>query len=373
MKIRDIETLVVNIGGQNRVLVRVLGEDHLHGTGEAYCVGPDEATVKTIDYFKDWLMGQDPMRIEYLWRLMYNGSRFPGGSVVNAAISGIEEALWDLKGKALRVPVYQLVGGRCRDKVRVYLGVGSVDDAKRAVDRGFTAVKTSPQPAGSDTMPWGEVLREAGRKLEALRKALGDDIDIGLDPHAKIFEPARALELAEVVRPYRPMFFEEPLRPENVQAMARLHLKTTVPIATGEQLFTKYQFHDVMAAGAADILQPDLCIVGGFLEAKKIAAEAEANYLTLAPHNPLGPVATAVCVHFACSTPNFLILEYRDPSPGPLRDMVLEPLKLKDGYLEIPDAPGLGIELDLKAIQKHPPKRWRRAPVFEADGNIGYI
>src|SRR5262249_10621725 len=155
----------------------------------------------------------------------------------------------------------------------------------------------------------------------------------------------------------------------NVQAMARLRQKTAVPIATGEELYTKYQFHDVMAAGAADILQPDLCLMGGLLEAKKIAAEAEADYLTIAPHNPLGPVATAVFVHFAGPPPTFVILEYRDPSPGPLRDMMREPWKLRDGYLEIPDAPGLGIELDLKGIQKYPPKPWRRAPVFEADGN----
>ncbi|MBI3469453.1 MAG: galactonate dehydratase [Planctomycetes bacterium] len=374
MKIIDIQTFVVNIGGQNRVLLKMLTDEHLHGVGEAYCVGPDEATVQTIHYFKDWLVGQDPQRIEYLWRLMYNGSRYPGGSVVNAAISGIEHALWDLKGKALGVPVYQLVGGRCRDKVRVYLGVGTVDDAKRAVEeRGFTAVKTSPQPPGGDSMPWGKVLREAGRKMESLRKALGDEIDIALDPHAKIFEPVRALELSEVVRPYRPMFFEEPIRPENVQALARLHQKMAVPLATGEELYTKYDFHDVLSAGAADILQPDLCIVGGLLEAKKIAAMAEASYVTVAPHNPLGPVATAVCVHFAASTPNFVILEYRDPAPGPLRDMVLEPLRLKDGYLEIPDAPGLGIELNEKAIQKYPAKPWRRAPVFEPDGNVGFI
>jgi galactonate dehydratase len=374
MKIRDIETYVVGVGSQNRVLVRVLTDEHLHGTGEAYPVGLDEATVQAIRYFKDWLVGQDPYRVEYLWRLLYNGSRFPGGSVLQAAISGIEHALWDLKGKALGVPVYQLLGGRCRDRIRVYIGVGSVDDARRAVERdGFTAVKTAPQPPGSDTMPWGKVLREAGRKMEALRKALGDAVDIALDPHAKIFEPARALELAEVVRPYRPLFFEEPLRPENVQALARLRQKATVPIATGEELYTKYQFHDVLAAGAADIVQPDLCLVGGLLEAKKVAAEAEANYVTVAPHNPLGPVATAVSVHFAASTPNFVILEYSPPSPGPLRDMVLEPLAYKDGYLEIPAAPGLGIELDLKAIPKYPARPWRRQPVFESDGNVGYI
>lgn len=373
MKIIDIQTYPVNIGGQNRILLRVLSDEHLHGTGEAYCVGPDQATIETIHYFRDWLLGMDPFRIEYLWRLMYNGSRYPGGSVVNAAISGIEHALWDLKGKALNVPVYELLGGRCRDKVRVYTGVGTVDDARRAMDRGFTAVKTGPQPADGDKAPWGRVLREAAKKMEAFRRDLGDELDIGLDPHAKIFEPVRAAELAEAVRPYRPMFIEEPIRPENAAAMAQVRQKTTVPIATGEQLYTKYQFHDVMAAHAADILQPDLCIMGGLLEAKKIAAEAEANCLTIAPHNPLGPVATAVCVHFAASTPNFVILEYSEPVSGPLREMVLEPMKLVDGYLQIPDAPGLGIELDLDAIQKYPPKPWRRGPVFEADGNIGYI
>src|SRR5262245_43982659 len=317
MKISDIETYQVNIGGQNRVLVRVLTDVHLHGTGEAYCVGPDEARVPTLHSCTDWLVGQDPFRIEYLWRLLYSGSRYPGGSVVVAAISGIEQALWDLKGKALKVPVYELLGGRCRDEVRVYRAAGTIDDARRAVDQGYTAIKMGPQPSGSDKMPWGRVVVEAARKMEAMRRALGDDIDIALDPHAKIFESARAIELAEAVRPYRPLFLEEAVRPENVKAMARVRRKTTVPIATGEQLYTKYQFHDVMAGEAADILQPDLCIVGGLLEAKKIAAEAEARCLTIAPHNPLGPVATAAAVHFAASTPNFVILEYAEPGrPG---------------------------------------------------------
>jgi galactonate dehydratase len=146
-----------------------------------------------------------------------------------------------------------------------------------------------------------------------------------------------------------------------------------VPLATGETSYTKYQFHDLIAARAADILQPDVCLVGGLTEFKKIAAEAEANYLVIAPHNPLGPVATAACVHFAASTPNFFILEYFHPRSGPLREMVLEPMKYQDGYLQIPDAPGLGIELDLKAIAKYPPKPWRRGLVVEADGNIGWI
>jgi galactonate dehydratase len=295
--------------------------------------------------------------------------------VVSAAISGIDIALWDLKGKALKVPTYQLLGGRVRDKVRVYrTGVGRVEDAKRVVEEdGFTAIKTGPQPPGGDQMPWGKVLREAGRKLEAMRNALGDEIDIGVDPHAKIFEVARSYELSEVVRPYRPMFWEEPIRPENIAAMADLHRRIRVPLATGETSYAKYEFHDLMEAGAADILQPDICLVGGLTEAKKIAAEAEANYLVVAPHNPLGPVSTAAALHFAASTPNFFILEYNHPRSGLMRDIVLEPPKYKDGYLEIPDTPGLGIELNLDVIKKHPPKPWRRGPVIEADGNIGWI
>ncbi len=379
MKILDILTYGVNLGDGNHIFVQVLTDEHIHGIGEAYRVGPDDAVEKIIHYFKDWLIGQDPTRIEHLWRLLYNGSRFPGGSMLNAAISGIETALWDVKGKIHGVPVYQLIGGRCRDKVRVYRGIGGstpqelADEARRAVEKqGFTAVKMAPQPPNSEKLPWGRVLRGTAERMQAVRKAVGDDNDIALDPHARIFEPIRALEMAEVVRPYRPLFFEEPLRPENVQAMADLHRKTSVPIATGEQLYTKYEFRDVIAAGAADILQPDLLVCGGLLEAKKIAALAEAHYLTVAPHSPLGPVSTAVATHFAASTPNFLILEYRIDSEGPSRDLIREPLKLVSGYLEIPSVPGLGIELNEKAFAGHPLKTWHRPFVIEADGNIGY-
>ncbi len=379
MKIIDILTNAVNLGDGNHVFVKVLTDEHLSGVGEAYRVGPDEAVEQVVHYFKDWLIGQDPTRIEHLWRILYNGSRFPGGSIVNAAISGIEIALWDLKAKAHGVPVYQLLGGRCRDRIRVYRGIGGqtpqllAEDARLAVERQkFTAVKMCPQPSDHDRRPWGQVLRETGRRMEAVRRAVGDDVDIALDPHAQIFEPVRALELAEVVKPYRPMFFEEPLRPENISAMGRLHQKIGIPIATGEMLVTKYQFRDLIAAGAADILQPDLLLCGGLLEAKKIAAMAEAEYLTIAPHNPMGPVSTAVSAQFAASTPNFLILEYRIDSQGPSRELIRKPLTLVDGYLEIPETAGLGIELNEKAFAGRPLKKWRRSLVVGADGNIGF-
>lgn len=378
MKIIDILTYGVNIGDGNHVFVKVLTDEHLHGIGEAYRVGPDHAVEQTVHYLKEWLIGEDPTRIEHLWRIMYNGSRFPGGSMLNAAISGIELALWDVKGKAHGVPVYQLIGGRCRDRVRVYRGIGGsapqdiANDAARAVAQGFTAVKMQPMPPDSAQIPWGRVLRQSAARMEAVRRAVGDEVDIALDPHAQIFEPVRALELADAVKPYRPLFYEEPLRPENVEAMGNLHEKIGIPIATGEMLYTKYQFRDVIAFRAADILQPDLLLCGGLMEAKKIAAMAEAHCLTMAPHNPMGPVSTAVSAHFCISTPNFLILEYRIDSEGPSRDLLLQPFPLRDGYLEVPQTPGLGIELNEQAFQGRPLQTWRRQLVTEFDGNIGY-
>ena len=212
MKITDIQALGANLGGGNHIYVKVMTDEHLIGYGEAYRAGPDMSVVAAVEYLKDWLVGEDPTRIEHLWRIMHNGSRFPGGSIVNAAISGIETALWDIKGKAHGVPVYQLLGGRCRDKIRVYSGTGGgtpAEAAAAAVDavrQGFTAVKMRPFPAGPEKMPWAQVLKGAAAKLEAVRRAVGDDIDIGLDPHARLFEPYKALELAEAVAPYRPMF-----------------------------------------------------------------------------------------------------------------------------------------------------------------------
>jgi galactonate dehydratase len=378
MKIIDILTYGVNLGDGNHVFVKVLSDEHIHGIGEAYRVGPDLATIAVIEDYKGWLIGQDPFRIEHLWRLMYNGSRFPGGSIGYAALSGIEIALWDLKGRALGRPVYELLGGRCRDRIRVYRGIGGAstrelaEEARRAVGEGYTAVKMAPQPPETATMPWGDALKGTAERMAAVRNAVGERVDIGLDPHARIFEPYKAREIAEAVKPYRPMFLEEPLRPENIAALAALRREVQVPIATGEMLYTKYAFRDILASGAADIVQPDLLICGGLLEAKKIAALAEAHDVNVAPHNPLGPVSTAVAVQFAASTPNFLILEYRPDQSGPSRDLVRKPLVLEDGHLRIPDQPGLGIELNEQAFAGKPLRPWHRPFIIEADGNIGY-
>jgi galactonate dehydratase len=382
VKIVSVETYLVELGRRNIPFVRVLTDQDLYGVGEAYSVGPDLATVRAIDDFAEWLVGRDPMDLEGLWQLMYAGSRFPGGSVVNAAISGIEHALWDIKGKALGVPVYQLVGGKCREKVRVYQSIRGgrpeelAEDAHRLVETyGYTALKMFPfdrgEPLWHDT-GIAAALRGAEARIQAVRDAVGDNVDIGLDAHAQIFEPAKALALCDVLRPYRPLFLEEPLRPENRAAMGALRAKSPIPIATGECLYTKYEFRDLLAHQAADIIQPDITVMGGLWEMKKVAALAEAEYVTVAPHNPCGPVATAVNVHFALSTHNFLVLEYRPDDTADRTGLVDQAMVLEDGYLLPPTRPGLGIDLDLEACSNQTYKSWHRPFLWRLDGSLGY-
>ena len=345
-------------------------------------MGPDLATVKAIHDFAEWIVGRDPLDTEGLWQLMYAGTRFPGGSVVNAAISGIEHALWDIKGKAFGVPVYQLIGGKCREKVRVYQSAGGntpealAGQANALVDRyGYTALKMYPFPQGDrlwHDMGMAAWLKGAEARIRAVREAVGDDVDIGLDAHAQPFEPAKSLALCRVLEPYHPLFLEEPLRPENRAAMGYLRAKAPIPIATGEALYTKYEFRDLLAHQGADIIQPDITVVGGLWEMKKIAALAEAECVVVAPHNPCGPVATAVNVHFALSTHNFLILEYRpDDTPDRLA-LVDEPIVLEDGYLLPPTRPGLGIDLDLDACGEQVYESWHRRFLWRVDGSFGY-
>jgi galactonate dehydratase len=193
-----------------------------------------------------------------------------------------------------------------------------------------------------------------------------------LDPHARLFEISRAVELCKVVAPFRPMFVEEPLRPENRDAMAKLRELVDVPLATGEMLYTRYEFRELLELQAVNIIQPDICVAGGLWEQKKIAALADAHYVTVAPHNPCGPLATAVNVHFAASTHNFLILEYHADDEGPRREIVNEPIKLVNGYLEIPETPGLGVDLNIEALEKYPFKPWHRAFTFREDGALAY-
>ncbi len=380
MKITGLACDPINAGTRNWLVVRVFTDAGVTGIGESFPVGPDKAIVQTVDYLADWIRGWDPFDIERVWHELYAGSRFPTGSIITSAISGVDQALWDIKGKALGVPVYQLLGGKVRDRVRVYQSPDGTtadeiaEDARRLVETyGFTALKITPYDPDSHTKPWSQQLADAERRIAAVRAAVGDDVDIGVDQHATLLEPARALEVAERIKPYRPFFFEEPVRPENFQALAKLAGKCPIAIATGECLYTKFEFRELLESGAADIIQPDVCITGGLSEMKKIASMAEAFYVSVAPHNPLGPLANAVNTHFAATTPNFLILEYRMDDAGIRAEILKEPVRLADGYLEIPEAPGLGVELREGVLEKYSYKAWRRGRPTKPDGMLAFI
>jgi galactonate dehydratase len=367
-------------GGAPSIVVRVHTDEGLTGIGEAYSAGPNLGVVEVIRDFESWLIGQDPREVERLWHLMYNGSRFPPGVVTGAAISGIEHALWDIKGKALGAPVWELLGGRCRERIRVYQAPGGenaetmAENALALVERyRYTALKLNPFPANYADLTWNETLRQVAARVEAVRRAVGEGVDIAVDVHAKLFEPIRAIEIAEALRPYKLFFLEEPIRPENLDALVGIKRQVKVPIATGENLYTRNQFRNLLIREAADYIQPDVCATGGLLELKKIAAMAESFYVPVIPHNPCGPVATAVNAQFAACTQNFVILEYKADDQPPRRDLLHEPIRLVDGYLELPTGPGLGISLNEDFIVRNPSEGWRRTLPTRPDGSLGFV
>jgi galactonate dehydratase len=375
MKITDIKTFLVGAGGRNWLYVKVLTDQGLYGIGEAYSAGPDEATVKVIEDFKLWLVGQDPRNVQYLFDIMYNTTRFPGGIVVNSALSGIEHALWDIAGKSAGIPVWALLGGRVRNKIRVYQSTGGAtpqqagENAKRMVETyGYTALKMGIQAPGD--MPYNRALRLTVEHVRAVREAVGPDVDIGVDVHTKFVEVERAIRLAHAIEPFNPMWMEEPIRPENFDAMKKLSDHVNIPLASGESNYGLYEFKQLIDRQALDFVQPDICCCGGVLTMKKIAAMAEAQYIKVAPHNPMSPLATVVNVHFSASTPNFYILEYAAPDSGARKNVLKEPLMVKkDGYVDIPNKPGWGVELNEEAFKSMPPAPWRRGTNFRADGS----
>ena len=379
MKITGISTHVTALEARSRALVKVHTDRGIHGWGEAYSTGPDLSVAPIADYLFELAGGEDPRRIEYLMMKIHQQFRFPPGGVGLAAISAFDHALWDIAGKEAGLPVYRLLGGAARDRVRVYHAVKGRDGAEAAErahrlhDRwGFTAFKTSPYLLDPEADRWGRVCAAAARYFRELREHTPEDWEFAFDPHARILEPIRALQLANALAPYDPYFYEEPLRPEHVPAWGRLRAQMQVPLATGESLYGRFEFLDLLAAQGADIIQPDVCVCGGLLEMRKIAAIAEAHYVPVAPHNPMGPLATAVNAHFALATPNFRILEYVLPSDETRRrfDGVLLPA---DGYLRVSDRPGFGIEVNEDAIRDDRYRHWERHSPTRPDGSTGYI
>src|SRR6204780_5722452 len=316
------------------------------------------------------IVGEDPTRIEHLYQKMYRQSFWRTGIIGLSAISGIEQACWDILGKTLGQPVYKLLGGAVRDKVRMYTHLGGgdmravyesqessdssifVDRALEVIAKGYTAVKVLITPP-TESLNSIAAYKYAESTMEALRLAVKDDVDIMVDCHGR-HSLGNAVEFCRVLAPYRPFFVEEPVPPENVDVMVEVRKAATVPIATGERLVTRYQFRDVIEKQACHVIQPALCHCGGLWEAKKIAAMAEVYTMGVAPHNPLGPVANAAALHFDLSTPNFLIQEDMLADVPWRWEVVQHALVTEGGYWLPPDAPGLGIEVKETAAGKHP-------------------
>ena len=379
MKIDRLRHFMTRDGNRPRVLLALDTEDGLTGWGECYNHGPDQALLPLLDYLFGFLRGQDPRRIEFLMQHLLQQCRFPPGALGLAALSAIDHCLWDISAKALNVPVCMLLGGHARDRVRVYAGVYTAPDPGAARDvfdglhetYGLTAFKLSPWRIDLHANRWGEVVRTSAEYVRMLRETIRTEYELAFDAHAQIFEPIQAIQLGNALAPYDILFLEEPIRPENMEAWGELKRGLHCPLATGESLYNRFEFLRLLTVRGADIIQPDICVVGGLLEMRKIAAIAEAHYVTVAPHNPMGPLATAVNVHFAAAQPNFRILEYRLPHDAPY---VRDPYLPHDGYLDLRlDRPGWGVEIDEDYLKTPATVHWQRKITYRPDGSTAYI
>lgn len=361
MKVTDIKPFVVDCFRTNWVFVKVYTDEGIDGVGEATLEYKEKALLGALEHIKEYLVGKNPLDIEAHWHSIYRDAYWRGGAVLMSALSAVEMALWDILGKHLDVPVYQLLGGRVNDKVRIYVngwfsGAKTPEEfgekAKIAVQHGVTAMKWDP---------FGKVYldisnRELDTALECVaevRSAVGDSVDLLIEGHGRFNIPT-AIKIAKELERFGPMFFEEPVPPDSLDALKAVRDKSPVAIAAGERLYTRWDYRKMFDLMAADYIQPDISHAGGIMELKKIAAEAESRYIPFAPHNPSGPVANAATLQLAASCPNFCILEIMYSDVVYRKDITTESLEYKDGFMKIPDKPGLGIEINEEKCAKYP-------------------
>jgi galactonate dehydratase len=375
MRITEIRTIISWAGLRNWVFVQVRTDTDLYGWGEGTLEGKERTVEQAIHTLSETLIGQDPLAVEHLWQILYRHGFWRGGVVLNSALAALDQALWDLRGKAWGVPVYRLLGGPTREHLRVYTHVGiyqpqlMIEDALRDVEDGYTAMKTGAW-AGDSRLPEVERIAAFAERIGQLREAVGPKIDLMVDDHGR-GRPASGVRLMQALEPFDLFFLEEPTQPDDVEGLARVRAANPkMDLATGERLYSKWDFRSLLEQRLVDVIQPDLCHAGGISECKKIAAMAEAYYVNVAPHNPQGPVATAAAAHLSMAIPNFHILEFVRSEP--YRDQALtEPWVVEKGNLLVPDLPGLGVDLNVETLQASTP-RLSRVPrdAFAADGSV---
>jgi galactonate dehydratase len=346
---------------QRGLLLEVHTDEGLIGYGSPMNYEHGRTVERAIHDMGDYLIGRDPRQIEDHWQTLFRSSYSRQMPIMLSALSGIEHACLDILGKSLDVPVWRLLGGSCRDRIRVYGGAGGntpeayATNAKARVAEGFTAVKCTPFPDPVRYVDSPTMIDSIVGRVAAIREAVGPSIDIGVDFHRVVSPPMAKLLLKEL-EPYRPMFVEEPTHPENVDALLEIARSTTIPIATGERSTTRWGFREMVEKKAAAILQPDIRHCGGILEMRKIATLAEIHYIALAPHSAADPVGVAASIQAMAATPNFMIQEY---GGGAGDSLFVEPLSFKDGFIELPQKPGLGFEISEEGLEENKATSWR--------------
>jgi galactonate dehydratase len=338
--------------------LQITTDNGLVGLGEAGMWGYPATAERMVHAWAPYLRGKDPLRIEHHWQYLYRNSQFRGAAV-GAALSAIDIALWDIAGKHFGAPAYQLLGGRCRDHVRLYVHVdaptveGIIANARRMVADGFTAVRFNPLLPGFETKRHDALLDDAVRCVGTVREALGTGVDLCIEVHRRL-TPIQALAFARGIEPFRPFFCEDPIVYESIQSMAQLARQAPVPIAIGERLHTVHEFRELLEGGGIAFVRPDLCLAGGLTHCKKIAALAEAHHAGVAPHFTMSPVSIAACVQLDACIPNHVLQEYAIHDAPPESEILKRPLVRDGGYLRVPDTPGIGVELNAPALSQLP-------------------
>lgn len=380
MKITKMETFHV---APRWLFLKITTDEGYCGWGEPVLEGHSHTVKAAIEELKHILIGANPLQIEHLWQMMYRGSFYRGGPILMSAISGIEQALWDIKGKYYQMPIFEMLGGMCRDRIRMYGHLKPtaiagdfpiekmIDLARNRQEAGFTIMKYSVIPPILPIDTWRQIDAIVER-FSSIREAVGKSIDVAVDFHGRV-SPAMAKILFKELEPYHPFFVEEPCLPENQGVIIDLAKSTSIPIATGERLFTRWGFRELIESRAIAVFQPDVSHVGGIFESRKIAAMAEMNYASIAPHNPLGPISLAACLQLDACCPNCLVQEHPGMPDG--RDLGIgilkTPFTIESGCLHIPNGPGLGIEVDEVALKDHLfDGNWRTPILTLQDGSM---
>lgn len=375
MKITAVKPYPVCGGGRNFVFVKVETDEGIYGVGEAGLTWKELAIAEAVNHLAPMVIGEDPMRTEHIWQVMLRGAFFPGGKVVCSAMSAIDIALWDIKGKALNMPIYNLLGGLVRNKAVCYPHIGGstpeqiAENAKKRVEEGWKFVRFGLGDTGGNILEPSRAVRKTITLFEAIRNAVGNEIEICLDIHTRL-DPPDTITLCRALEQYRPYFLEDPLRSENPASFHQLRRHVAVPIAAGEHFATKWEFRELIEEELINYARIDLCIVGGITEARKIAGWCETHYINIAPHNPLGPVSTAACLHLDLASTNFGVQELPTKPRTSFKDVFPVQVEWKDGYLLPPERPGLGVEFDEESAKKLPYKETIPPRFYREDGAL---